>query len=63
MVAQEFNIIVFFLLLDVVPILVYYHSKKQIEAITMDINMMDKLEENNNISKSLDFLWSRYENL
>jgi len=63
MVAQEFNTIVFFLLLDVVPILVYYHSKKQIEAIAVDINMVDKFEENNNISKSLDFLWSRYENL
>jgi len=61
MVALEFNTIVFFLLLDVVPILVYYHSKKQIEAIAMDIKMMDKFEENNHISKSLDFLWSRYE--
>ncbi len=65
LVSQDFVSCLFYLMLDIVPIQIYYHLTKEIEGIENGIKMMmEKLEDGNtNICELLEFLWSKYENL
>ena len=57
----------FYALLDIVPMTVYYHGSKMIQAVNVDLEEMNMIESkvNNNkdVVDGLERIWSRFENL
>lgn len=61
-ILQGFHFCVFFLLMDIVPIMVYYLSSKIIQSIEIEIIIMENCKSsNNNLSDYLEPLSLRFE--
>ncbi len=61
---QGIHYVVFYQMLDIVPIMVYYHASKVIQIMTNDVKRMNCIDNmNTTIADSLELIWSRFENL
>jgi len=61
-IAQGISFGLFYSLVDIVPIMVYYHGSKMIQVLNIDLERMN-IDEKIDITDGLEGIWSRFENL
>jgi len=64
LIAHGLSFVIFYALLDIVPMSVYYHGSKMIQAIIVDLEEMNRsdFKNKNDVVGGLERIWSRFEN-
>lgn len=63
LIAHGLSFGLFYALLDIVPIMVYYHGSNIIQAFNVDLERMKSIDLNIDIAEGLEGVWARFENL